>query len=883
MENSTESSKEFGCSLDAMSAISCLANSFYIIPPYQRGFKWGKPEIRRLLEEIGVYYQNYVKKDENDKSRAKFVGTIIRVPADPEIVNDMLDDKSAGHLKCKILIDGQQRLTFFSLLVICLIRRAELYYNELDSSYFGKLIKDNIVNNPSENIRKFIKNSLIKEMFESLANSDPDYLVQHLARQKEDKIRSEKRESFKSVVSELVYVEWRRKKSSDTCYKDITRQTLKIFSSGNEYNFKAWDKENYKNFETAINLIENFIDLICCPGEVKNNDDNIELAEALKDIHFTADSFVDAYQQCCFSINDPKSTEVIRLSFFWKFLKEYVFLAIVDCDNDNELDIFEALNTTGRALSPVETFVPDVFKYFNSSEKMDSKDIPDCYFALSDKSPCSGNVSINDILTYLRESSASDSADSVLPTKILTSFALIINGTKLEKALSAQRLYLKKTFDKIIKQNNCLKQVEDVINFLTYLDITTRWHRLLNPMQSKENRKSFISFYTNNIFIENYVSNNSQGITNKDFDKLERQAKLSLVVLQESNYVLLISIACRFYIAYLTASSDLRFDAYIEFLKALRALVAFTAIWISSHDSSTAGIEGRFREVLSGKSKLCLSKKFIGLALYSSNPLEKNTFPLCSSDLKFILKCQLSREFSGNFTCEEWKKRLKTSKTALRMVITKFLIFCSWHNTMSSDTECGMRQLSNKFSNKGNDFLNLESWLEYSNYDLEHVLPQTPTKEWDDLINTSAVDIESIIQCIGNVTLLPYSLNRALGNSGWDKKKNGLNALILKTPDAKAKFLEGLTGKEKDMYKEFLEKSDVQIEESLKELANVDLWNQELIFKRTNRIAEIIWHNLKDFLDLPEDFNVDVANTVSFSHEILDAFEEHHRQSESSK
>ncbi len=85
------------------------------------------------------------------------------------------------------------------------------------------------------------------------------------------------------------------------------------------------------------------------------------------------------------------------------------------------------------------------------------------------------------------------------------------------------------------------------------------------------------------------------------------------------------------------------------------------------------------------------------------------------------------------------------------------------------------------------------------------------------------------------------------------------------------------------MYKEFLEKSDVQIEESLKELANVDLWNQELIFKRTNRIAEIIWHNLKDFLDLPEDFNVDVANTVSFSHEILDAFEEHHRQSESSK
>lgn len=883
MENSTESDKEFGCSLEAKSAISCLASSFYIIPSYQRGFKWGKSEIGRLLGEIGIYYLNYVSKDKSDKIRAKFVGTIIRVPADQEIVNNMLDDKSAGQLKCRILIDGQQRLTFFSLLVICLIRRAELYWNELDSKYFGKLIKDEIVRNPSENIRKLIKNSLIKEMFESLANSDTDYLVQHLARQKEDKIRSDKRENFKSVVSELVYVEWKRKKNSDTYFDKITQKSLNIFSSDNEYNFKVGDKEKYINFETAIGLIEDFICLICCPDSVKSSNDNFDLAEELKNVPFTPEMLHDAYQQSCFPTKDGKSTEVLRLSLFWRFLKECVFLAIVDCNSDNELDIFEALNTSGRALSPVETFVPDVFKLFNSSERMESKEIPERYFAISDKAPRSGSkVSISDVLTYLRDSSATDSADSVLPTKILTSFALIINGTKLEKALSAQRFYLKDTFEKITRLDNSKLQFEDAKSFLIFLDITTRWHRLLNPMQSKENRKSFISFYTSNIFIEDFDSHNSQGITSKDFDRLEKQAQLSLVVLQESTYELPISIACRFYLAYLTAEPGERFNAYIEFLKALRALVAFTVIWISSH-SNTAGIETRFREVLSGKSKLCMSKKFIGLALYSANPIEKNNFPLKSSDLKFILKCQLSQEFSSNFTCNEWAKRLKTSKTALRKVIPKFLIFCSWHNTIVSDTECGLRQSSNKFSNKGNDFLNLDSWLEYSNYDLEHVLPQNPSKEWDDLINTSAVDIESIIQCIGNVTLLPYSLNRALGNSGWDRKKIGLNALILKTPDAKAKFLEGLMGKDKEMYKNILEKNDMQIEESLKELANVNSWNKEYIFTRTNRIAEIIWHNLKDFLDLPESFCVDVASTGLFSKEILDAFEEHHRQNELNK
>lgn len=32
---------DFGCTLDARPIADCLDNKFYVIPSYQRGFKWG--------------------------------------------------------------------------------------------------------------------------------------------------------------------------------------------------------------------------------------------------------------------------------------------------------------------------------------------------------------------------------------------------------------------------------------------------------------------------------------------------------------------------------------------------------------------------------------------------------------------------------------------------------------------------------------------------------------------------------------------------------------------------------------------------------------------------------------------------------------------------
>ena len=55
-----------------------------------------------------------------------------------------------------------------------------------------------------------------------------------------------------------------------------------------------------------------------------------------------------------------------RLICFTSFFNRTVYVATVTCEAENYLDIFESLNTAGRPLSAIETFIPEVYKFFNS-------------------------------------------------------------------------------------------------------------------------------------------------------------------------------------------------------------------------------------------------------------------------------------------------------------------------------------------------------------------------------------------------------------------------------------------------------------------------------------------------------------------------------------
>ncbi|MFI3250248.1 MAG: DUF262 and DUF1524 domain-containing protein, partial [Eubacteriales bacterium] len=79
----------------------------YIIPVYQRTYSWRKEECLRLWEDIVTLHQ--------DNREGHFVGSIVRI-----------DENSAAGSTMAMIIDGQQRLTTLTILLIALRDYASL-------------------------------------------------------------------------------------------------------------------------------------------------------------------------------------------------------------------------------------------------------------------------------------------------------------------------------------------------------------------------------------------------------------------------------------------------------------------------------------------------------------------------------------------------------------------------------------------------------------------------------------------------------------------------------------------------------------------------------------------------------------------------------------
>lgn len=112
------------------------ATSFFI-PPFQRAYAWGKPEIERYFSDISRIIESELDPKQHDKQE-HFFGTIV------------IKEEKAGFANKSVVVDGQQRLTTTLLFLIALrdtetdpIRRDFITQNYLtnNSSTFQDKIK----------------------------------------------------------------------------------------------------------------------------------------------------------------------------------------------------------------------------------------------------------------------------------------------------------------------------------------------------------------------------------------------------------------------------------------------------------------------------------------------------------------------------------------------------------------------------------------------------------------------------------------------------------------------------------------------------------------------------------------------------------------------
>ena len=82
------------------------ATSFFI-PPFQRAYAWGRPEIERYFSDISRIIDSEIDKKQHDKLE-HFFGTVV------------IKEEKAGFANKSVVVDGQQRLTTTLIFLIAL-------------------------------------------------------------------------------------------------------------------------------------------------------------------------------------------------------------------------------------------------------------------------------------------------------------------------------------------------------------------------------------------------------------------------------------------------------------------------------------------------------------------------------------------------------------------------------------------------------------------------------------------------------------------------------------------------------------------------------------------------------------------------------------------
>ena len=93
-------------SLSISDVLAKNATSFFI-PPFQRAYAWGKPEIERYFSDLSRIIESHLDTKQHDKLE-HFFGTVV------------IKEEKAGFANKSVVVDGQQRLTTTLIFLIAL-------------------------------------------------------------------------------------------------------------------------------------------------------------------------------------------------------------------------------------------------------------------------------------------------------------------------------------------------------------------------------------------------------------------------------------------------------------------------------------------------------------------------------------------------------------------------------------------------------------------------------------------------------------------------------------------------------------------------------------------------------------------------------------------
>ena len=406
-------------------------------------------------------------------------------------------------------------------------------------------------------------------------------------------------------------------------------------------------------------------------------------------------------------------------------------------------------------------------------------------------------VDFDNILS-LFEDSKNAAQKSKITNDFITSLSLTTDGTKLSSHFSHQKKWL----DKVFVTRPTFNEQKLLINFFG----------------------NYSKFYKS-VWL-NYQGDNGIPINEISTEKESNLASFLFLFLRDSNHKMAITILGRFYNDIIIGKPNSKQN----FISALKAVSAFYFIWRSC--KSNSGLDTVYREFLKGTTA------------NGQNWCEIDSIELdkLKSHFREALK---KREITDK---SEFIKLSKVELTYGSPSLCRFALLTHFDDNIPDTSKPGILK---KGALNCNPHLTVDKWNSTNVRTIEHVAPQkNSNNSWPlDLYD----DVTDYVNSIGNLTLLPLSINSSASNKGWGEKLFYYKHLGQKDPSIQANLqaeaaTNGITLEDTTI--NLLQSADYH--EHMNVLTSLDInfvWDSKFVTDRTESILNDVYDKISIWLD----------------------------------
>lgn len=479
------------------------------------------------------------------------------------------------------------------------------------------------------------------------------------------------------------------------------------------------------------------------------------------------------------------------LTFIHYFCRRACFTLIEPVSENWAFDMFQSLNASGTPLTSIETFKPLVVNDFDKSAGSRFK---------------GHNVEgfFDTVENLLDESTASKKAK--LTNEFLTTLALCHDGNKsgMSTQFSSQRSWLNFAY-------NPKSTIEEKEEFVFRMhNLATFWR---NVVHFKPQMNLGITLL--------------EGLPDED----RKIASLNCLYLKDANHKMAYTVLSRFY-ALVIRGVD---GADKEFVEVTKCLAAFFTLWRSS--SSNAGLDDVYRKLLRNNDK----DGYRGLCWEGDAEKVKSIYVK-----DYLRKVLIDQKAIVDF--ETWYKKARENFTFDKAKkVCQYALLIAFHDTIPDKNHPGLMKKGTKGQH---EYLTPSRWASDDLRTIEHVAPVKPPEQsdWD-----SKIYERDLFQSIGNLTLLPTSINSSIGNNSWVVKRIYYKHLAESDPDNLAELLTEARNLGVNLRIETVELlKNTSFKHHLNPILDMgpdnNMWTADLIEKRAQRICELVWGKLSGWI-----------------------------------